>query len=82
MSSHPISSPLYKEQPDLNYIKNEVKAAIEGFPEGYFKRPGLKLSKKEIIKMIGNAVPVGMARALLEPMAKYLIESELERVAV
>ena len=32
--------------------------------------------------MIGNAVPVGMARALLEPMAKYLIESELERVAV
>lgn len=41
-----------------------------------------KLSKKEIVKMIGNAVPVGMARALLETTAKYLLEMETERVAV
>jgi DNA (cytosine-5)-methyltransferase 1 len=66
----------------MRFLTDEELAAIMGFPKGYFKRPGLKLSKKEIIKMIGNAVPVGMARALLEPMAKYLIESELERVAV
>lgn len=66
----------------MRFLTDDELAAIMGFPKGYFKRPGLKLSKKEIIKMIGNAVPVGMARALLEPMAKYLIESELERVAV
>ena len=29
--------------------------------------------KKEIIKMVGNAVPTGMAKALLEPVTKLLL---------
>ena len=66
----------------MRFLTDDELAAIMGFPKGYFKRPGLKLSKKKIIKMIGNAVPVGMARALLEPAAKYLNEVEPERVAV
>lgn len=66
----------------MRFLTDDELAAIMGFPKGYFKRPGLKLSKKEIIKMIGNAVPVGMARALLEPTARYLHEVEPERMAV
>lgn len=66
----------------MRFLNDDELAAIMGFPKGYFKRPGLKLSKKEIIKMIGNAVPVGMARALLEPTARHLHEVEPERMAV
>ena len=64
----------------MRFLTEDELASIMGFPEGYFKRPGLKLSKKEIVKLVGNAVPVGMAKALLVPLCKYLIATE--RVAV
>jgi len=66
----------------MRFLTDAELAAIMGFPKGYFHRPGLKLSKKEIIKMIGNAVPVGMAKALLETVTALLIEYKQERIAV
>ena len=50
----------------MRFLTEDEVAAIMGFPEGYFKRPGLKLSKKKIFKLVGNAVPVGMAAALIQ----------------
>ena len=45
---HPISSPLYKEQPDLNYIKNEVMAAIEDLQEAVKELTELTTKQKQI----------------------------------
>jgi len=66
----------------MRFLTDDELASIMGFPEGYFKRPGLKLSKKEIIKMIGNAVPVDMAKALLESVTSLLIECKVDKIAV
>lgn len=49
----------------MRFIKHQEASAIMGFPEGYFTRAGLNLSNKKIFKMVGNAVPVGMAKALI-----------------
>jgi DNA (cytosine-5)-methyltransferase 1 len=59
----------------MRFLTADELASITGFPKGYFKRPGLRLSDKRIIKMIGNAVPVGMAKALLEAVT-YVYEQE------
>lgn len=61
----------------MRFLTEDELASIMGFPEGYFKKPGLKLSKKDIIKMVGNAVPVGMAKALLQPVTEFLKEEIL-----
>ncbi len=66
----------------MRFLTEDELAALMGFPEGYFKKPGLKLSKKDIIKMVGNAVPVGMAKALLQPVAELLREEILLSKAV
>jgi DNA (cytosine-5)-methyltransferase 1 len=58
----------------MRFLSAEELASIMGFPEGYFNRPGLKLSKKKIIKMVGNAVPVRQAKVLIEPMMPQLLE--------
>lgn len=52
----------------MRFLTEDELASIMGFPEGYFKKANLNLSKKQIIKMVGNAVPVGMAEALLRPI--------------
>lgn len=56
----------------MRFLSEDELVAIMGFPEGYFKRPGLKLSKKQIIKMIGNAVHVTMAEILIREVAGSL----------
>lgn len=66
----------------MRFLYDHELSAIMGFPSGYFRKPELKLSSKQIIKMIGNAVPVGMAKALLAPTARYLNEVKPARVAV
>lgn len=43
-----MSSPLYKEQPDLNYIKNEVRAAIEDLHEADKELTELTTGQKQI----------------------------------
>jgi len=61
----------------MRFLYDWELSAIMGFPDGYFRRPGLKLSRKAIIKMVGNSVPVGMAKALLEPVIKQLLPDVL-----
>ena len=61
----------------MRFLTDEELSSIMGFPEGYFHKPELKLSRKEIIKMVGNAVPVGMAKALLSPVVKQLSDKIL-----
>jgi DNA (cytosine-5)-methyltransferase 1 len=64
----------------MRFITDDEAAAIMGFPSGYFKRPGLKLSKKQIFKMVGNSVPPGMAKAVIEPYIPQFVY--LNKVAV
>lgn len=66
----------------MRFLTDEELSSIMGFPEGYFHKPGLKLSRKEIIKMVGNAVPVGMAKALVEAIIPQLTFIETESIAV
>ena len=56
----------------MRFLSEDELAAIMGFPAGYFKRPGLKLSKKQIIRMIGNAVHTTMAEVLILQVAGSL----------
>lgn len=45
---HPITSPLYKEQPDLNYIKDEVRTAIEDLQKALHELTELITGQKQI----------------------------------
>lgn len=51
----------------MRFLNEDELASIMGFPPGYFKK-GKKLSKKAIIRMIGNAVHVTMAELLVREM--------------
>lgn len=57
----------------MRFLDDEELASIMGFPAGYFNK--MKLSKKEKIKMIGNAVPTGLARAVILPIIKSLTQN-------
>jgi len=57
----------------MRFLDYSELAAIMTFPAGYFDKPGLKLNKKQIHKMIGNAVPPLFAQAILQP-----IKNEIE----
>lgn len=59
----------------MRFLTPEELAEISGFPRGYFNHNELKLSWKSKVKMIGNAVPTGLAAATIEPMIP-----EVERV--
>lgn len=41
----------------VRFLNREELAEISSFQRDYFSRPGLKLSHKKAIKLIGNAVP-------------------------
>jgi site-specific DNA-cytosine methylase len=56
----------------MRFLTDDELAAIMGFPENYFKKPGLNLTKKQIIKMIGNAVHTKMAKVLIMAMMPHL----------
>lgn len=66
----------------MRFLSDEELSSIMGFPKGYFHKPELKLSRKEIIKMVGNAVPVGMATALLQPMVPQILLLKNQAIAV
>lgn len=51
----------------MRFLDYSELAAIMTFPAGYFVKPGLKLTRKQIHKMIGNAVPPWFAKAIIEP---------------
>ena len=64
----------------MRFLTEDELASIMGFPEGYFKKDDLNLSKKAIIKMVGNSVPVDMARALLSPTINWFINLPRKQV--
>lgn len=50
------------------FLHKDELGPIMGFPKGYFAH----LSNKKAIKLIGNAVPTWLARAMLLPNIEYL----------
>ncbi|PKL35856.1 MAG: hypothetical protein CVV44_20275 [Spirochaetae bacterium HGW-Spirochaetae-1] len=65
----------------MRFLTPDELAKITGFPEGYFDHAGLNISKKYQVKMIGNAVPVNLAAAVIEPM-KNVLETFRERISL
>lgn len=49
------------------FLRPDELAACTTFPRDYFKREGLKVSGKNAVKMIGNAVPPDWAKIILGP---------------
>jgi DNA (cytosine-5)-methyltransferase 1 len=56
----------------MRFLEPEELSDISTFPKGYFTNPLLKLNKKEITKLIGNAVPPEWARIIIAPVIKDL----------
>ena len=67
-----VTDQLFDFDIKMRFLDADELAAIMGFPEGYFKRGGLKLSKKAIIRMVGNAVHVKMAELLIQSVTKSI----------
>jgi DNA (cytosine-5)-methyltransferase 1 len=56
------------------FLTKEELASCSTFPRDYFSKPGLKLSNKAAIKLIGNAVPPEWARKIIEPQIEKLLQ--------
>lgn len=59
----------------MRFLDPEELSRVSTFPESYFTNPELKISKKDQVKLIGNAVPPQWAKIIIEPMVR-----ELEKV--
>jgi DNA (cytosine-5)-methyltransferase 1 len=59
---------LYDFDIKVRFLSAEELAEISTFPRDFFNRPGFKVSHKNAIKMIGNAVPPEwFTKVILEP---------------
>ena len=76
-----VDSDIIEFDVKMRFLDKDELAAIMGFPKGYFEKGDLQLNDKQIIRMIGNSVPVGMARALLAPIIESFEPVE-ERMVV
>ena len=56
----------------MRFLHPEELSQISTFPEKYFTDPNLRLTKKEQVKLIGNAVPPEWAKLIIEPIVKEL----------
>lgn len=56
----------------MRFLSPEELGKVTGFPDGYFTGGELKISKRNQVKMIGNAVPVGLAAAVIKPVVEHL----------
>ncbi len=54
------------------FLRPDELASCTTFPKDYFRKPGLKVSGKNAVKMIGNAVPPDWARIILSPNLKEI----------
>lgn len=63
------------------FLRADELAACSTFPRDYFSHPDLKLSQKDAIKLIGNAVPPEWAEKLLRPNIESIIRYKQERCA-
>ena len=66
----------------MRFLTPNELAKITGFPDGYFTRKELNIPKKQQVKMIGNAVPVELAAAVIEPLIEILRYEFREKIAV
>ena len=56
----------------MRFLTSDELSSIMGFPKGYFKKN--KLNNKQIFKMIGNSVPIDIAKAIIEPIKEEIIK--------
>ena len=56
----------------MRFLDPEELSRISTFPEKYFTNPLLKLSKKDQVRLIGNAVPPEWAKLIIEPVVTEL----------
>lgn len=70
----------------VRFLNKEELGLCSTFPRDYFSKPGLKLSGKKAIKLIGNSVPPDWARKILSPaieaIHKYKHEKSKESAEV
>jgi len=52
----------------MRFLDPEELSRISTFPPKYFTDPRLKLTKKDQVKLIGNAVPPEWAKLIIEPV--------------
>jgi len=62
----------------MRFLDLEELNLISTFPKGYFTDPLLRLTKKDQVKLIGNAVPPKWAEKLIRPVIAEL-QSILEK---
>jgi DNA (cytosine-5)-methyltransferase 1 len=63
------------------FLTPDELAAISTFPDQYFTDPLLRLTKKEIVKLIGNAVPPKWAELMIKPVIEELQQILLKQQA-
>jgi DNA (cytosine-5)-methyltransferase 1 len=49
------------------FLRHDELASCSTFPRDYFSKPGLKVSGKNAVRMIGNAVPPDWAEIIMSP---------------
>jgi DNA (cytosine-5)-methyltransferase 1 len=57
----------------MRFLSVKELSLCSTFPGDYFTKEGLKLSTKDAIRLIGNAVPPLWAQKLIEPGVKILL---------
>jgi DNA (cytosine-5)-methyltransferase 1 len=66
----------------MRFLHPEELSRISTFPENYFTNPHLRLTKKEQVKLIGNAVPPEWARQIIAPVIERLQEVLIQKQAI
>jgi DNA (cytosine-5)-methyltransferase 1 len=66
----------------MRFLHPEELSRISTFPKNYFTNPLLRLTKKEQVKLIGNAVPPEWARLIIAPVVETLQEILIKQEAI
>lgn len=61
------------------FLNPDELAACSTFREGYFNHPELKLSHKDAVRLIGNAVPPAWAKILVGPNVEAMKQYKLSK---
>ena len=63
------------------FLRPDELAGCSTFPKNYFNPPGLRLSHKDAVRLIGNAVPPYWAEVIMRPNVKSILDYKLERLS-
>ncbi len=63
------------------FLRPDELAACTTFPKNYFNRPGLRLSHKDAVRLIGNAVPPMWATKLVTPNVQTIKNYKLNTLS-